>query len=133
MVTEKRNQTTIGWRHLLAGISILFVLLSSCAVKNGIKGVLGFPTNTEHSTTLKGNTFVAGNASSCVGTMVSDIDLINQSVQHANQDFPFLLVASIFIFLLGISFPAVQPHPLYRSVKVPGSLSLFLQYQKLII
>ena len=133
MVTEKRNQTTIGWRHLLAGISILFVLLSSCAVKNGIKEALGFPINIEQSSTLKSNIFLAGNAGTCVSTVIGDTNLISHSVQQASQGLPFIVVASIFIFLLGISFPAVQPHPLYRSVKISGSLSLFLQYRKLII
>ena len=133
MVTAKGNKTKIGWRYMLAGISILFVLLSSCAVKNGIKGALGFPMNVEKAITLKGNTFVAGNANACVGTITSDTNLISHSVQQASQSLPFILVASIIIFLLGVSFTAAQPHPLYRSVKIPGSLSLFLQYRKLII
>lgn len=118
---------------MLAGIPILFVLLSSCAVKNGIKGVLGFPMNIEKAITLKGNTFVAGNTNACLGNVTSEPNLIIHSVKQDSQGVPLILVASIIIFLLGVSFTAAQPHPLYRSVKIPGSLSLFLQYRKLII
>lgn len=120
-------------QYFFAVISILFVLLSSCHIKSAIKGTLGLPVNTEQNNVLKNNIFTTGHTDTCVGTGIADLSIIHTVAKQASQDFSLVLVASIFIILVGFSFSADQPHPLYRSVKIPGSLSLFLQYRKLII
>jgi len=112
---------------------MLCVLLSSCPIKSGIKSLVGIPTNTEQGVPKKSSLFSAGNGTEKCVSETSDTK-ISQTVSSSTQDvLPAVLLTAAFVFLLGYTLCKQQPHPLYGSLKIPGTLPIFLQYRKLII
>jgi hypothetical protein len=112
---------------------MVFVLLSPCHVKNGIKSLAGIPSRTEQDLAKKSNLFFASNGTEKCVSETSDTK-ISQTVSSNTHDLlPAVLLTTAFVFLPGYTLCKQQPHPLYGSLKIPGTLPIFLQYRKLII
>jgi len=121
-------------RCLFVCATILLVLLTSCPVKSGIKTLAGIPVHTEQSTAKGTDSFVGNNAEKCSSIEVN-LSQISQTIStHSGDLLPAALLTAVFLFLFGFDILNTQhSHPLYSNLKIPGTLPIFLQYQRLII
>lgn len=122
-------------RYLFVFAAFLVMFLSSCSVKASIKSLAGFPPKTEHSVP-KGNHNISVNTfEKC-----SQIDVIDSQIDHitsysAHDLLPVILLAVATIFFFGLRQESKETkHPLYNgSGKIRHSISIFLEYRKLLI
>lgn len=117
-------------RCLFVCIVVVLVLLTSCPVKSSIKSLAGIPANTEQGLVKKND--VVG-SERCVVGETADTKISQTSSFQTNDWLPIAVLSVTFLFLLGYTICNEQSHPLYGSLKIPGTLPIFLQYQKLII
>lgn len=117
-------------RCLFVCIVVVLVLLTSCPVKSSIKSLAGIPANTEQGLVKKND--VVG-SERCVVGETADTKISPTTSFQTNDWLPIAILAVTFLFLLGYTRCNEQSHPLYGSLKIPGTLPIFLQYQKLII
>lgn len=111
----------------------LLVLLSSCAVKGGIKSLLIFP-NSIQQTATKSMQFVGSFTADTCNSIENTTAKITQTFSvESNALLPILLLATALIFLSGALLLRTPSHPGYGNLKISGTLPIFLQYQKLII
>ena len=64
--------------------------------------------------------------------MASDTK-IAQTPSKMNDLLPVIVLMAVFLFLCNIPYAGGQAHHLYDTLKITGTLPIFLQYQKLII
>ncbi|MGV8879625.1 MAG: hypothetical protein ACOH2A_11405 [Sphingobacteriaceae bacterium] len=133
MVRNKSAKTTRRWQYALACMAIILVFLSSCHFKSGIKGILGLPLTTQQTNAPKNNPLNFANIGTCVYGELSATKISHMVAPHAGQVLQFVLISAIFASIFGFLLAAAKPHLRYESVKVSGSLPLFLQQQKLVI
>lgn len=117
-------------RCLFICIVVVLVLLTSCPVKSSIKSLAGIPANTEQGLVKKND--VVG-SERCVVGETADTKISPTTSFQTNDWLPIAILAVTFLFLPGYTSCNEQSHPLYGSLKIPGTLPIFLQYQKLII
>lgn len=117
-------------RCLFVCIVVVLVLLTSCPVKSSIKSLAGIPANTEQGLVKKND--VVG-SERCVVAETADTKISPTTSFQTNDWLPIAILSVTFLFLLGYTRCNEQSHPLYGSLKIPGTLPIFLQYQKLII
>lgn len=121
-------------QYSLVLVAIVFVLLTSCPVKSGIKSLVGLPVNTEQEVPKGKHDFVGGsNAEKCVIGQTNDTTISNNTASHANSLLPAVFLIIAFLSLPIITSDKEQSHPLYGNIKIRGTLPIFIQYRKLII
>ncbi|MFZ6023618.1 MAG: hypothetical protein ACOYVG_04090 [Bacteroidota bacterium] len=129
------NTVNFSWRHMFVIAATFVVLLTSCAIKNGLKTLLGFPANTEQRLANGKHNFIVNGLQNCGKITINDTQLTNPIVTRTNDFFPVVILAAAFLFLF--SFRPVSnesKHPLYSSSgKIRSSIPIFLEYRKLII
>lgn len=120
-------------RSVLGIVFILCILISSCAVKFGIKNFLNIQTHSKNNSSIPKEKFT-GSTSAWQCNFCKEKDILS------NGDVPFSVsdlqgfVAFTFIFLGGaILLLNSQKHPVYDSSKIGNKVPIFLQYRKLII
>ncbi|HLT87044.1 MAG TPA: hypothetical protein VKZ57_05595 [Sphingobacterium sp.] len=119
-------------QYLAVFASVVFVLLSSCPVKSSIKSLAGFPVNTEQQT--KKNNSTAGNGmEKCAHVQTTDAKISQSTSTNMSDLLPVVFIVVAFMLLFGYRHIYVQAHPRYSSLKIPGTLPIFLQFRKLII
>ncbi|NKI27849.1 hypothetical protein HCG49_14895 [Arenibacter sp. 6A1] len=120
-------------QYLFVFVAMILVLISSCSVKSGIKSLAGVPFSTEQNTTKKGNVVFGAHKANCINTETANKE-ISQSISLDTADsLPEALLVAAFIFVFGNTLYKQQLHPRYSNLKIPGSLPIFLQNQKLIL
>ncbi|WP_188506856.1 hypothetical protein [Parapedobacter pyrenivorans] len=124
------NTKEYSQRCLFVCIVVVLVLLTSCPVKSSIKSLAGIPANTEQGLVKKND--VVG-SERCVVGETADTKISPTTSFQTNDWLPIAILVVTFLFLPGYTWRNEQSHPLYGSLKIPGTLPIFLQYQKLII
>lgn len=125
-----QNQTM---RTVLGIVFIFCILISSCAVKFGIKNFLNIQTYSKsHSSAPKDKMTTVTPVSQCNFCKEKEI-IVKNDTQFSFSDlqelavFTFVILAGAFLFL------KTTKHPIYDSSKIGNTLPIFLQYRKLII
>lgn len=122
-------------RYLFVFAAFLVMFLLSCSVKASIKTLAGFPPKTEQG-------IPKGNHNLSVNTFekCSQIDFVDSQIDHKSSYsphdlLPVILLAVTTIFFFGIRQERKETkHPLYGgSGKIRNSISIFLEYRKLLI
>jgi len=119
-------------------VAILCLLLSSCAVKAGIKQFLALHTTEQSSSPHKqnGKQYVSQIWNSCQYEQVLDIVTIQKSGFEFSQNILAVFFVPAFLcFLFSFCWENKENnHRLYQdSKKIPKPIPLFLEYRKLII
>jgi len=120
-------------RSLFAFVAMVFVLIASCSVKSSIKSLVGIPLNSQQGVTKTNHSFFSNGSEKCVNGETTDTEILQSASSQTNSLLPALILTAAFLFLLGYTFLKEQSHPLYGTLKIPGTLPIFLQYRKLII
>lgn len=120
-------------RAVLGIVFIFCILISSCAVKFGIKNFLNLQTHSKvHSSTPKDKLISVSSGSQCNFCKEKEI-IVKGDTQFNFSDlqelalFTFVVLAGTFLLL------KILKHPVYDSSKIANALPIFLQYRKLII
>ncbi|HLU90827.1 MAG TPA: hypothetical protein VKZ51_13395 [Cyclobacteriaceae bacterium] len=127
------NITKKHFRQLAAFAAAMLIVLMSCSVKSSIKSLVGIPVNTEQGVGKKHHGFFGSASETCVLGETADIKFSQAASYSANDLLPAVLLTATFLFLFENTVDKGQSHPLYGSLKIPGSLPLFLLYRKLIV
>ncbi|WPQ63077.1 hypothetical protein SIO70_32435 [Chitinophaga sancti] len=117
-------------RYFFVFATMVLVLLSSCPIKSVIKNLAGIPTNKEQGLTKKSNPFFGNGAEKCISETLDTT--ISQTGSFNTNDWLPALLTTAFVFLPGYTLCNELPQ-FYGSLKIPGTLPIFLQYRKLII
>ena len=132
----KKNVVSIlkkSKQYIAVLAAIFLVLLSSCAVKGGIKSFMLFPDSIQN-TTAKSMQFMLTTGIKKCAVIENAIASSSQELVGNHLNFlPLLLLSAALLILSGVSLYQIPPHPRYGTLKISGSLPIFLQYQKLII
>ncbi|OYX85005.1 MAG: hypothetical protein B7Y83_06295 [Flavobacteriales bacterium 32-34-25] len=122
-------------RYLFVFAAFLVMFLSSCSVKASIKTLAGFPPKTEQGMPKGNHNLPVNTFEKC-----SQIDVVDSQIDHkssySSQDLlPVILLAVTTFFFFGLRQQKKQTkHPLYNSSgKIRNSISIFLEYRKLLI
>ena len=127
------NTFKFNKQYILVFAMALLVLLSSCAVKGGIKSLIIFPDSIQQTST-KSMHFLGSFTADACSIVENTTAKITQSFSvESNALLPLLLLATALIFLSGALLLRAPSHPGYGNLKISGTLPIFLQYQKLII
>ncbi|TXF78821.1 hypothetical protein [Chryseobacterium sp.] len=118
-------------RTLFGVVFMLCILISSCAVKFGIKNILNLETTSRtHSPAAK----FTGNGSGSQCSFCKEHEIITKSETTLSATALRDLAAFTFIILGGaFMLLKIQKHPVYDSTKIGHAIPIFLQYRKLII
>jgi len=119
-------------RNLFVFVAMVFVLIASCSVKSSIKSLVGIPLNSQHGVTKINHSFFGNGSEKCFSE-TTDTQISQSGSSQTNSLLPAIILTAIFLFLLGYTFCKEQAHPLYGTLKIPGTIPIFLQYRKLII
>lgn len=108
----------------------LFVLLSSCVIKTGIKALIGHASKTEYSLPTANNHISIQALDTCVQLDILDTQKSSFSV---NGLLPLVLFSLLFLFT-SRKIGKILKHPIYSSSgKIRRSIPLFLEHKQLII
>lgn len=121
------------WRNLLVFAITALMILTSCPIKSNIKKQAGIPANTEQGAAKNQQALAANGTSICSYTEQTGSKISQSFSLSKGGLLPIVLFAVTFAFLFGCTALKVQPHPFYTTLKVNGTLPIFLQYRKLII
>jgi hypothetical protein len=126
------NITKNNLRQLFIFAAAFLIVLTSCSLKSSIKSLAGIPTNTEQGVAKNNQSLFGSTSETCLKGEITDAQVSQTSSLSANDFLPVVILTTFF-FLLGFTPCKKQSHPLYGSLKIPGSLPLFLLYKKLIV
>lgn len=123
--------TVTGYQqYLFVFVLTLFVLLSSCPVKAAIKNLASEPLTEQTSSGHHGTLSV--NFDRCADSELT-VMVTNTSSSETADLLPAVLLLSAAFLLFSFTLRKEQEHPLYRNIRIVGSLPLFLEYRQLII
>lgn len=129
------NISTSFKQYFFVLTAILFVLLSSCAIKSSIKELTGISANTEQGVPQNSRNLFTNSVEKCPSFDISDSQVVQNISSHSDDLLPLISFKTAFLFLF--DFPSLESesiHPLYNgSRKIQSSIPIFLEYQKLII
>lgn len=120
-------------RSVLGMVFILCILISSCAVKFGIKNILNIQTSSKNHTSFPKEKFTNGSSASQCNFCKEKEIILKGDTQFSVSDlqelvaFTFIILGGAFLLLKS------QKHPVYDSSKIGNTVPIFLQYRKLII
>lgn len=112
--------------------AVIILILFSCPVKSSIKTLAGIPTNTERNLNLSNNT-IYSSLEKCENSETANSKVSQEISFKTISLLPAGLLTANFAFLLESIQIKPLSHPLYKRLKIAGTLPIFLQYQKLII
>lgn len=133
MYKTKLNKTKSTLRYLFAFIAMVLVLFSSCAVKGGIKSLVDLPVKSEHSSAKKASLYFGNSQETCAQYEIADTKIVQSVSASATDLLPIAVFTAFVVFFFGDTLRKQKEHPRYCSLKIPGSLPIFLQHRKLII
>lgn len=121
-----------SYRHCLSAFAILFfVLMSSCPIKAGIKSLVVDPMEAKHPSPNQ-TSMLSVSYDRC-----ADSHLTVRSLHSGQSDavdlLPVILSLGIAFFFFCLPSHKENIHPDYGSLKIKGSIPLFLEYRRLII
>lgn len=124
----------INWRGTrLVFFAMVLLLLGSCPAKSGIKLLTGIPVNTAQGVTKGNYSFSGKGLENCVHGDVADMEMAVSASSQTKSRVPAVLPAAILL----LAAPYIHRHAirpaLYRNLKIPAPLPIFLQYRKLVI
>lgn len=112
--------------------AVIILILFSCPIKSSIKALIGIPTTTERNLNLNNNT-IYNSLEKCDNSETAN-SKVSQDISFKTISLlPAVLLTVTFAFLLESIEIKPLSHPLYKRLKISGTLPIFLQYQKLII
>lgn len=112
--------------------AVIILIMFSCPIKSSIKTLVGIPTNTERTLNLNNNT-IYSSLEKCENSETANSKVSQEISFKTISLLPAVLLAVTFPFLLGSIQIKQLSHPLYKRLKISGTLPIFLEYQKLII
>lgn len=128
-----QNKSTNVLRYAFAAIAIVAVLLSSCALRGGLKSLVDLPVKTEQSAAKKTNRYVGSSQQACAAFEMEETK-IAQPVSASTTD---LLPLALFAAMALSYFGRVcgTPHEWRRDGRVEAltPLPIFLRYRKLLL
>lgn len=131
---EKSLNIPKNYQRYFAVFAVLvFVLLSSCPVKNSIKNLAGIPANTEQGL-AKSNHSLFGNISEkCANSETTDTKISQTISFQINNLLPAVILTAAFLFFFSYTLYKKPAHPFYGNLKTSSAIPIFLEYRKLII
>src|SRR5690606_40901892 len=69
----------------------------------------------------------------CAHVQTTDAKISQSTSTNMSDLLPVVFIVVAFMLLFGYRHIYVQAHPRYSSLKIPGTLPIFLQFRKLII
>ncbi|MDR2235050.1 MAG: hypothetical protein LBE92_02915 [Chryseobacterium sp.] len=125
------------FRTILAVVFTFCVLISSCAIKNGIRHLLSSDCApvSQSSASKEKNNYQTPGPSVCKICKEKEI-LVKEQQSYKDfgfSDVPALAVFTFIVFCGAFLWPQLQKHPFYSTSKIGDRLPIFLQYRKLII
>lgn len=132
MNLQKLHQHRI-MRTVLGIVFVFCILISSCAVKFGIKNLLNVQTHSKNNSSVPKDRFTAvTSVSTC--NFCKEKEIITQSdTQFYLSEFQELAAFVFIAFAVALLLLKTPKHPVYGSSKIGNNLPIFLQYRKLII
>lgn len=127
------NTTPNYRRYFLVFAAMVFILLTSCPVKGGIKTLIGLPVKTEQGLAKGNKGFIGNGSEKCSNAATDQIIVSPITFENAGHLLPAIILTAAFLFLLGYTLYKAPAHPLYGNLKISGPLPIFLQYRKLIL
>src|SRR5690606_38490056 len=128
------NISTSFKQYFFVLTAILFVLLSSCAIKSSIKELTGISANTEQGVPQNSRNLFTNSVEKCPSFDISDSQVVQNIAFESDDLLPLISFKTAFLFLF--DFPSLESeriHPLYNgSRKIQSSIPILLEYQKLI-
>ena len=113
--------------------TVFLVLLSSCAVKGGIKSLILFPDSIQNTTTKMVQFMLTSGVEKCQVIENAITSSTQELLANHSNFLPLVALSVVLLILSGGTLYQIPTHPRYGTVKISGSLPIFLQYQKLII
>lgn len=112
---------------------ILCILISSCAVKYGIKNIFDVqPSSARHSPVPKDKFITSNSSSQCHFCKEKEI-IAKSDTPFAVSDFGELAAVTFILFVGAFLSVNIRKHPQYSSSKIGNSVPIFIRYRKLII
>ena len=132
-MTNQKLNTNHTMRSIIGMFFIVCILISSCAVKYGIKNLFNVPpTSTSHSSVPKDKFTVTTSASQCNFCKEKEMTAKNDT-QFSVSDFQEIAAFTFILFAGAFLFVSIPKHPFYSSSKIGNAVPIFIQYRKLII
>lgn len=112
---------------------MIFALILSCPIKNGIKDILGLPINVEYASNGGKQAIQNTNVERCADVELLETTVLVDNVAFGNALLPAVFIAAMILFLSPPIRQKESTHPRYGKFKFPSSLPIFLQYRRLLI
>ncbi|AZA51215.1 hypothetical protein EG346_24955 [Chryseobacterium carnipullorum] len=133
MTYQKLNTNHI-MKSVIAMFFIICILISSCAVKYGIKNLLSLQPSAKSHTSAPKEKFTTNTTTASVCNFCKEREITAKNDTHFSvaefqelAAFTFILFAGAFLFI------NLREHPFYSTSKIGITVPIFIQYRKLII
>ena len=132
MVSNSKYIKTNTERILMSLALMVFVLLTSCPVKGGLKTLAGLPVNTSQGLSNKQHLYSGNGGAHSDKCQQAETSYTQISAGDIYTVIPALLSA-VWVFLLGVAFLKSFFHPLYGRQKMYAPVPIFLTQCRLLI
>lgn len=134
MVQEKKNKGKFNTRQLFTVVLTLFLLLSSCSTKRGIKTLLDIPVSTTkavHHTENDKLANLSNNCLSCDDLQVLTVDSSDTSLLKNLS--PATLLTAVYTGFLYSTFIEEPTEYSYSPPNILGEVPIYILFKKLIL
>lgn len=134
-MNSKKLNTNDLMKSIFGMFFILCILISSCAVKYGIKNLLNIDNGAKNLSLDSKVKFASSSTSSvsqCKFCKVNEVTS-KSDISFSISDLQELAIFTLILFAGAFLFVNIQKHPLYNSSKIGNTIPIFIQYRKLII
>ncbi len=121
-------------KSVIAMFFIICILISSCAVKYGIKNLFNVQPSAKSQTFVPKEKFTTNTTTSATCNFCKEKEITAKSdIQVSVSDFQELAAFAIILFAGAFLILKFRKHPFYGTSKVGNAVPIFIQYRKLII
>lgn len=114
-------------------VVMVFVLLTSCPVKNYINKLVNTLPDAEQNVTNDNDKSTGNTSKPCANAKTANTE-IPKTISFSTNDFPpALVLITTILFVPSYKFDKVEDHLLYENLSIPQTIPIFLKYRKVII
>lgn len=133
-MTYKKLNNNHTMKSILSVFFIVCILISSCAVKYGIKNLFHLQPSAKSHTSVPKEKFTRNTTTSATCNFCKEKEITAKSdTQVSVSDFQELAAFAIILFAGAFLVLKIRKHPFYGTSKVGNTVPIFIQYRKLII
>lgn len=134
MIQKKQNIRKVKTKQLFAVVFTLFLLLSSCSTKRGIKTLLNIPVSSTKVIDYKENnklTSLSNNCLSCEDLQVLTVDFSDSSLLKSL--YSAILQSAVYTGFLYNDFVDEPVRHTYSPPNILGEVPFYILFKKLIL